>query len=106
MKSVMGSGNFADFAFTFALASVAAFAFAFAISLTIALAIALAIAIAIALAFAIMIAIAIGGKTRNQRLDPDHIYSPRAYYAMWYNGENQQKISDGQLVERGGHLPL
>merc|ERR1719397_2375589 len=80
----MGSGQFADFAFTFALASVAAFA----------LAIAIALAIASVLAFAIMIAIAIGGKRSNQRLDPDHIYSPRAYYGMWYNGENQQKIAD------------
>ena len=41
-----------------------------------------------------MIAIAIGGKRRNQRLDPDNIYSPRAYYGMWYNGENLQKIAD------------
>ena len=92
MKTGMGSGNFADFAFTFALASVVAFAIALTVAL--AIAIALALAIASALAFAIMIAIGIGVKTRNQRLDPDHIFSPRAYYGMWYNGENQQKIAD------------
>ena len=75
MKTGMGSGQFADFAFTFALASAAAFA----IALTIALAVVIALAMASVLAFAIMIAFAIGGKTRNQRLDSDHIYSPRAY---------------------------
>ena len=41
MKTGMGSGQFADFAFTFALASAAAFAIAFGVALAVALVIAI-----------------------------------------------------------------